>query len=476
MTSTAAPRDGLPAPRRARMPAWRYSIGMFGMAIPINMVRGSTLLYYVDIHGLDVRAYGIVMAVYAVIDAVDNPILGFLSDRTNTRHGRRRPWLLVGAPLLTAALVGFFSAPASLEGISLVIWFAFFAILLEASDSMYSANYGALLPEIFPLEHQRAVANSLRQAFQLAALVLSLAVTPVLTTRVFGTETTTIGFTVTAVIYATIALVVLLFMALSARENPTRTLEAQPGFLRTALDIGRTPLFWQIGIATACYLMPMGMALAGIQLYVKYSLGEPVAAALVVQGVVIAAAAMWLFLWTRVVRRRGAPFVWRASFVVLALGFVPFFFAQNLLHASLGGVVLAAGWSGMLATNDLIQARILDEDARVHGVHREGVYLSAFGIFSRLTGTFSGLALGSLGTFFGYYSGQNPGDNPGLAFRFVMGVYTVAVALLGVVISRLIRIPEAGAVDVVDGEGFGQVAPREEARRGPVAEGWVTEE
>lgn len=449
MASTAAEEGGPRALRQARMPAWRYSIGMFGMAIPINMVRGSTLLYYVDIHGLDVRAYGIVMAVYAVIDAVDNPILGFLSDRTRTRWGRRRPWLLVGAPLLAAALVGFFSAPTSLDGIGLVVWFAFFAILVEASDSMYSANYGALLPELFPLERQRAVANSLRQVFQLAALVLSLAVTPVLTTQVFGTETTTIGFSITAAIYGTIALAVLLFMALSARENPSRALEVQPGLLRTALDIAGTKLFWQIGIATACYLMPMGMALAGIQLYVKYALGEPVARALVVQGAVIAAAAVWLVLWTHVIRRRGAPFVWRLSFIVLALGFAPFYFAQTLLHAALGGVVLAAGWSGMLASNDLIQARILDEDARRNGVHREGVFLSAFGIFSRLTGTFAGLALASLGVFFGYYSGENPGDDPGLAFRFVMGVYTTVVALLGVLISQLIRLPAAGAVDVV---------------------------
>lgn len=66
----------LPAPAPVRTPAWRYALGMFGTSIPINLIRGSIVLLYVDILGMDVRAYAAVMAVYAVIDAIDNPVLG----------------------------------------------------------------------------------------------------------------------------------------------------------------------------------------------------------------------------------------------------------------------------------------------------------------------------------------------------------------------------------------------------------------
>src|SRR5690606_31841504 len=103
--STAA--EGAPRPDGApvrRTPPWRYALGMFGTSIPINMIKGSMILFYVDILGLDVRAYGVVMVIYAVIDAIDNPLLGHLSDGTRTRFGRRRPWLVVGAPLLAASM------------------------------------------------------------------------------------------------------------------------------------------------------------------------------------------------------------------------------------------------------------------------------------------------------------------------------------------------------------------------------------
>jgi GPH family glycoside/pentoside/hexuronide:cation symporter len=381
------------------------------------------------------------MAVYAIIDAVDNPVLGHLSDRTRTRWGRRRPWLVVGAVVLSAALVGFFSAPDSLEGLGLVAWFAFFAIACEAADSMYSANYGALLPELFPDERDRAGANSLRQGFQLAALVLSLAVTPLLTTQVFGTDSTTAGFTTTARLYAVVALAALLVMALGVRENPEYATPTRSRFLPGILAILGTRLFWQVGIASTCYLAPLALVLAGVQLYVKYSLLLPVASALTLQGAVIVVAAGGLAVWTRLVRAQGAPRIWRLGYVFLAAGFVPLFFARTLLEATLAGCVVAIGWSALLATNDLIQARLLDHDAHVNGEHREGLYLSAFGIFSRVTGALNGVALAALGVWFGYWSGDDPGPNPGLAFRVYMCVFPFAIATVGVVLSRLIRLP-----------------------------------
>lgn len=426
------------------MPTWRYSVGMLGLAIPINTIRVSTLLFYVDILGLDVRAYGVVMAVYAVVDAVDSPVLGHLSDRTRTRWGRRRPWLVVGAVILTSGLVGFFSVPSALEGAGLVVWFTFFALLCEAADSMYAANYHALLPELFPEEHPRAGANSLRQVFQLVAFAIALAATPVLTTEVFGTEDSTEGFRTTAILYAVLALVVLLFMALNVREDPDHAPEQQAPFRTSAVVILRNPHFWLVGIATACYLVPLAFVLAGVQLYVKYTLGLPVASSLWLIGSAIVIAAGLLPAWTAMVRRRGAPFAWRLAFVFLAGGFVPFFLADTLPGAVAGLGVVAVGWSGLLATNDLIQARVVDDDVRRHGQHREGLYLAAFGFFSRLTGATAGLGLGSLGLLFGYYSGADPGPDPGLAFRVAVSVYPFAVAVVGVVLSLLIRVPDAG--------------------------------
>lgn len=419
---------------------WRYAIGMFGTSIPITMVKGSMILFYVDILGLDVRAYGVVMAVYAVVDALDNPLLGHLPDRTRTRYGRRRPWLLVGAPLLALGLVGFFWVPDTVDGVALVLWFAVFAVLCEAADSLLNANYGALLPELFPTERRRARANSLRQGFQLVALVVSLALTPLLTTRLLGTEDSVVGFR-TAVLYAVVATVAIVVMALGAQENPAYARAPRSRFLPTVLTILRSPLFWQVGVASACYLSAMALVLSGIQLYVRYSLGLPVAYALYLQGAVILVAAGALAGWTRVVAQRGAAWTWRLAFAVLAVGFVPLLLADGLATALPAGLLLAVGWSGMLATNDLVVARVLDHDAAAHGQHREGLFLSAFGVLGRLNGVLGGAALASVGLFFGYYSGNDPGRDPALAFRVYTCAYPLLLVTVGAVLARVVRAP-----------------------------------
>ncbi|MFI7613465.1 MFS transporter [Nonomuraea terrae] len=442
----------LPAPPSAsgRTPAWRYAIGMFGTSLPINMIKGSMILFYVDILGLDVRAYGAVMVVYAIIDAVDNPLLGHLSDRTRSRFGRRRPWLLAGAPMLAACMIAFFSAPASLQGIGLLLWFAVFAILCEAFDSMLNANYGALLPELYPLERDRAVANGLRQGFQLVALVISLAVTPLLTTEVFGTEESTQGFQITAIIYGTVALVVIVFMALGARESPRYSTRERPRLLPSVWSIVRNPMFWRVGLTGACYGTAMALVLSGIQLYVRYSLGLPVVNALYLQGIVILVSAGGLVVWTRVITRRGALWTWRLAFAVLAASFAALFFATDLVTAIAAGVLVGAGWSGMLATNDLIVARVLDADAARDGQHREGLFLSAFGFFGRLNGIVTGLALTSLGVFFGYNSGDDPGTDPGLAFRVYLCVYPFVLTTIGALAARLISVPSETPPEAVE--------------------------
>ena len=425
---------------RATHPA-RYAVGMFGTSIPINMIKGSLILFYVDLLGLDVRLYGIVMVVYAVIDALDNPVLGFLSDRTRTRWGRRRPWLLVGAPVLALGTIALFSVPDSLDGVGLMLWFAVFAILCEAADSMINANYGALLPELFPQERRRAVANALRQGFQLLALVVSLALTPWLTTSVLGTEETTGGFTITAVIYGVLACGVILYMTLGVHEDPRAVLAHRPPFLPTVRAIVTNRRFWQIGVVSACYLSAMGLVLTGVQLYVRYSLGLEVRYALYLQGVVILATVGFLAIWARVVRARGAPFTWRLSLVLLTLGFVPLYLAHDLVTAILAGLCVGVGYGGMLASNDLVIARVLDEDTAQHGAHREGIFLAAFGFFGRLAGVVAGVALASLGTFFGYYSGDDPGTSADTAWRVYVCGYPMLLAGLGAALSMLIRVP-----------------------------------
>lgn len=319
-------------------------------------------------------------------------------------------------------------------------WLALFAILSELFDSMLSANYGAVLPELFPEEPRRTLSNVLRQGFQLATMVISLALTPVLTTSLLGSEEEG-GFSRTAVLHAVIAVASIVVMALGAHEEPTRRQEKRPRLLPYLAQILRTPLLWKVALPSLCYGSAVAIVLSGVQVYVRHTLDPPVATAFLVQGVVLLTCAAALFAWVAAVRRLGALRTGCLAFWALTGSFAMLYLARDLPTALLAGAVPGIGWAGRLATNDLVVARVVDRDAAVHGLHREGLFLSATGALGRLSGAVSGLALASLGTFFGYHSGDSPGTDPGQAFRVYLCVYPFLLCALGALSAHLVSVP-----------------------------------
>ena len=127
-----------------------YAIGMFGTSIPINMFKTYAFIFYVDkLSAITTEKFALILAIYTIVDAIDNPIYGFLSDSTRSPWGRRRPWLVIGAPLLALSFIMFFNVPAGLAEGS-VFWYALVMYILTGTlDSLINANYGALFPELF---------------------------------------------------------------------------------------------------------------------------------------------------------------------------------------------------------------------------------------------------------------------------------------------------------------------------------------
>ena len=56
---------------------FRYGIGMFGTSIPINMFKTYAAIFYVDMLGLPMKQYSLVLLIYTFVDAIDNPVYGF---------------------------------------------------------------------------------------------------------------------------------------------------------------------------------------------------------------------------------------------------------------------------------------------------------------------------------------------------------------------------------------------------------------
>ena len=163
-----------PTPQvRQTKPAW-YAVGMFGTSLPINLFRTFGMYFYVSMLGLELTQWAFIMFVFAFIDAIDSPIYGYLSDRTRTPWGRRRPWIIPGSILTALFLIAFFNPAGWAMSATMLMPYAMVTfILTETLDSFTGTSYGALFPDLFRSAKSRAMTNMYRQIFQFIAMAIN---------------------------------------------------------------------------------------------------------------------------------------------------------------------------------------------------------------------------------------------------------------------------------------------------------------
>ncbi len=417
-----------------RFKSFNYAVGMFGTSIPINMLKTYAAIFYVDGLGLTTPQLAAILFIYTFIDAIDNPIYGFLSDRTRTRWGRRRPWLVIGTPLLILSFVAFYAPPA-LTGDGLFAYALLTYVMAGTLDSVINANYGALFPELFRTDASRASTNALRQAFQLVAMIISIALTPVVTDA--------LGYTTTAIVYGILGGVVILYMALTAQEVDIQADEPVPGLWNSLKDLAVNRKFWLVGIANAFYSAAMSLVLVALPFFAKYTLQIPNSQTTILFASVLLIAIGSVAVWARLVRRFGLVVTWRAALAALALAYIPLYFANSLITAAVGSALVGFGFAGAITTMDLIGAKVMDEDTARHNVRREGIISNAMGFMNRLNGLFTSAAFYLVFFLFAFESGDNPGPQPDQAARFLLTVFPPLLMAISFAFSFLIDFAEA---------------------------------
>ncbi len=410
---------------------FNYAIGMFGTSIPINMLKTYAAIFYVDRLGMTTVQFSLALLIYTFIDALDNPIYGFLSDRTRSRWGRRRPWLVIGTPLLVLGLIAFYSTPEFLAGSSLFGYFLLFYIFTGTLDSVINANYAALFPELFTNDASRATANALRQAFQLVAMIISIALTPMITSA--------IGFSLTAIIYGILGGVVILYMTFTCQERQVDEDEQKPQLWESIKDLFTNRKFWIAGFANAFYSAAMALVLASMPFFAKYTLGISDGQTTFLFAAVLIIAIACVAVWARLVRRFGLMPTWRAALLVLAVTFIPLYFANSLITGVAFAALVGFGFAGVITTMDLIGAKIIDEDTARHQVRREGIISNALGFMNRLNGLFTSAAFYLVFVLYGFESGLNPGSQPGNAARFLLTIVPPVLMVISFIFSFFIH-------------------------------------
>jgi GPH family glycoside/pentoside/hexuronide:cation symporter len=201
----------------------------------------------------------------------------------------------------------------------------------------------------------------------------------------------------------------------------------------------------------------MSLVLVSMPFFVKYALGLPDSQQTFLFAAVLLIAIGCVAVWAKLTKKYSAVPVWRAALITLALSFVPLYFANSLVMAVICSALVGFGFAGVIATMDLIGARIIDEDTLKYGVRREGIISNAMGFMNRLNALFTGGAFLLVHSLFGFESGTVPGPNPGGATRFLLTVLPPALIAAGIIFSFFVKFDRVDTAQVkVDGPSGGK--------------------
>ncbi len=139
----------------SRMTVLSYALGYGSGKQFICAIVGTYIsVFLTDTFGVSAAVVGVIMVVATIWDAVYSLILGGLADRTNTRFGRYRPYLLVVPIPLSIATVALFSCP-DLTSTGKIIWTAVFYFIFSMLVTTMQIPYGAIINAVTNLEDQR---------------------------------------------------------------------------------------------------------------------------------------------------------------------------------------------------------------------------------------------------------------------------------------------------------------------------------
>ena len=324
-----------------------------GPGLPIGAVGLPMIVYlppyYAGTLGLDLAAVGLVFFLVRVIDLPLDPLLGHWMDRTRSRLGRYRPWLLAGGATLAAGVWLVFMAQ---PGLSPIAAFAFLMVLYlgYSLTAVAQLGWGATLSDDY---HQRSRIFSWWMAAQVLGMILVLLLPPIAGGGAAGGIHAMGWFVI-----ATAPLSVLVMAAvLPERERAGERPHASVAEIRA---LARNPLLLRLVLLDVLTSVAPGITGAMFLFYFEHRLGfaarEASLLLLIYFVAGFAAAPLWIALARRIGKHR--------ALAAAAIGYAFFQFALSLLPRSLGmaGAIPAMVIVGLpyIAAPSLLRAMLND--------------------------------------------------------------------------------------------------------------------
>ena len=197
-----------------------YGMGDVGCNFSWMFVGNFLMIFYTDVFGISMSAVAALMLFSRFWDAINDPIVGGLTDRTNTRWGRYRPWLLIAAPLTAVVLIASFWAHPDWNDTVKIVYMIITYCILVLGYTCVNILYGTLCGAMTQNIEERAKINTFRSVSAMIAIgVINIITIPLISKLGNGSDQQ--GYLLVAILYGIIFALCHIFCFAKTKEAVT---------------------------------------------------------------------------------------------------------------------------------------------------------------------------------------------------------------------------------------------------------------
>jgi GPH family glycoside/pentoside/hexuronide:cation symporter len=432
--------DSIPSERkglltRPIMIAW--GIGTLGPVTVLSATNALLLRYMTDVYGLAAGLAASLIAFSKFYDAFADMTMGVISDRTKSRWGRRRPFLILGAMLLAVSIVALFAAPSFSSQQARVIYMAAILIFYATAYTVFNIPYMAMPGEMTRTYHERSELMRWRVYAVGLSIIIASALGPKLL-DIFGGGAS--AYASMALTFAPIIVGagVIAFFG-TARAPMTERSSVHYTFRQQMASAAGNRPFLVLLLVKFVTLMSLGIQ-AIFPFFFERILGVPnsvLGTYFFCQSIMfLIAPTMWLWLSKRIGKK---------NTFLIALGLsVPVWLSwQIAVHGEplslvyLRAVIIGISGSGVILMGQSLLPDTMEYDYRRTGLRREGIFAALYTTVEKLSGAVGVAVVGAILGAYGYV--QSRGVNviqPASALwaiRFTMAFIPTIITVTGMV-------------------------------------------
>ncbi|MFX0019130.1 MAG: MFS transporter [Promethearchaeota archaeon] len=369
---------------------WSFGMGSFAQWFINTAFNIWVFTYYFTVVGLNINWYVLAAVIWTLWNAFNDPFIGYLSDRTKTRWGRRKPYIMLGTiPMLILEII-IWLPPTGNQFFT----FIYLLIMLLCYDTFYTMialPFDSLFPELYTTLEERSEVNTIKQLLAVLGL-LAAALVPGF---IVDNDTTSylLNGIVTSIIVA-ISLIISLKWGVTERKEFKLDYQKSFKFFEGVKYSFKNKGFILYTIMFFLYEYVLLLLATLIQIFGKQILDSDPFQTSIIMGIMYIMGALSVILWKWLDLKIGSRKGLAISVVAYFIASLPLMFVELYEIAVVIAIFMGIGFGGMLYFIYLIIADVIDEDELKTGVRHEGTFFGVTNFFMRLSMILSIVTIG----------------------------------------------------------------------------------